>query len=46
MHESPVLDGIVWDAQQYMYGSAIDYKTGEPGLLPVMRLKGTEDLSY
>ena len=38
IHEGPVRNGMVWDAQQYMYSSAIDYFQKEQGLLPVVRL--------
>jgi hypothetical protein len=46
LHESPVRMGIVWDAQHYMYSSAVDYITGEAGLLSVMKLEGYENTSY
>ena len=43
IHEAPVASGVVWDAQNYMYSSAIDYKGDEQGLLPVVKLE-TEDV--
>jgi putative transposase len=43
MHESPVRSAVVWDAQHYMYSSAIDYAEAEPGLLPVVKLESSED---
>jgi REP element-mobilizing transposase RayT len=46
MHESPVVSGIVWDAQNFMYSSAIDYIEDEPGLLPLVKLKVQDDLFF
>lgn len=43
IHEAPVITGLVWDAPNYMYSSAIDYIQKEAGLLPVVKLKTTED---
>lgn len=45
IHESPVLSGIVWDAQNYMYSSAIDYINNEPGLLSIVKLASTDGVS-
>ena len=39
IHEDPVRNGLVWDAQHYMYSSAIDYIEGETGLLPIVKPK-------
>lgn len=38
LHENPVRAGIVWEAPQYKYSSAIDYYDDKPGLLPISRL--------
>jgi len=46
MHESPVISGIVWDAQNYMYSSAIDYIENQPGLLPIVKLKVEDNLIF
>ena len=35
LHENPVRSGMVWEAWQYKYSSAIDYYKNERGLLPV-----------
>ena len=46
LHENPVRTGIVWEAQHYMYSSAVDYMTDEPGLLPVVKLERDEESLY
>jgi len=33
LHENPVRSGLVWEAWQYKYSSAIDYYKGEKGML-------------
>ena len=33
LHENPVKSGLVWEAWNYKYSSAIDYNTNENGLL-------------
>ncbi len=38
LHENPVKAGIVWEAAQYRYSSAIDY-CGSEGLLPIEMLE-------
>jgi putative transposase len=38
LHENPVRAGIVWEASQYKYSSAIDYVEGKKGLLDVVML--------
>ena len=35
LHENPVRSGMVWEAWQYKYSSAIDYYKNERGLLPI-----------
>ena len=35
LHENPVRAGIVWEAPEYKYSSAIDYYTNKTGLLPL-----------
>jgi hypothetical protein len=44
LHESPVISGLVWDAQNFMYSSAIDYIQNEQGLLPIVKLKVQDNL--
>lgn len=38
LHDNPVKDGVVWQAQDYKYISAIDYYENKVGLLPLMKL--------
>lgn len=38
LHENPVRSGLVWEAWQYKYSSAIDYYCNEKGLLPLEKL--------
>ena len=38
LHENPVRAGIVWEAQQYRYSSAIDYYEQKAGLLQLVML--------
>jgi putative transposase len=45
MHENPVRAGIVWDAEHYMYSSAVDYIGDQPGLLPVEKITVKGSLS-
>jgi putative transposase len=33
LHQNPVISGLVWEAWNYKYSSAIDYMTKEKGLL-------------
>jgi putative transposase len=38
LHHNPVKAGLVWEAWHYKYSSAIDYYTGERGLLAIEQL--------
>jgi REP element-mobilizing transposase RayT len=38
LHEYPVRSGLVWEAKQYKYSSAIDYHTSYKGLIDIDRL--------
>jgi len=38
IHDNPVRAGIVWEASQYKYSSAIDYLEGKQGLLEIEML--------
>ena len=39
LHNNPVSSGIVYEPQQYLYSSAVDYFTNEKGKLPVEHLQ-------
>lgn len=38
LHDNPVRAGIVFEPQQYVYSSAVDYYTSQQGLLPIKLL--------
>ena len=38
IHENPVVEGLVYSPEQYVYSSAIDY-ADEKGLLEVIRIR-------
>ncbi|HXS36883.1 MAG TPA: transposase [Flavipsychrobacter sp.] len=39
LHYNPVKEGIVFEPTQYVYSSAVDYSSMQPGLLPVELLE-------
>lgn len=38
LHENPVRAGIVWQAEDYKYSSAIDYFLNKPGIISIEKL--------